>query len=251
MPSKRLKNFNKTSLFKANKAKDVQVFTIEEILSNLLDNYKINNSVKFPESIDLSFNMGLDYKNSSNVIKSFVDYNYGLSKSDSADYLSSILFFLDGDQAEFAKSLGFVNVFGKTEIQNFKSKKDIKKYNLCVVGQDLLSSLGSISRLLGPRGIMPNQKVGTVVAKDIKIIQLFKDVKRFPFYLSKDNSIKLSFGSFNLTKEQNLDNFKQILNSIKNARPSSFKGSEYIKSCFINSTMGPSFRLNLSTIYSL
>ncbi len=238
MLSKRLRNFNNIFI---NKSIDLSV-----AINSILSDYKPSHSAKFIESIDVVFNLGLDPKNSSNVIKSFVDFDFSFRKG------KKLLLFADGKDKAVASSLGVDIIVDKSEIDLFL-KGGFKGYEICVSTEDMLFSIKPLARVLGPKGLMPNQKLGTVFSSENleKTISLFVKGERVSFGMDKNSAVKLSFGSLSLSSEENIRNFVIFFNLLKSLKPTSFKGIDYIRSCFISTTMGSSYKISLSSLYSL
>ena len=202
--------------------------------SNALDLVKKNSTSKFDESIDVSLRINLKQSKGGDFnLRTTVKLPNGSGKK------NIIAVLCESDKVEEAKKSG-ADVFGSDDlIEKIASGKFNFSKLICTPG--MMSKIGKHGKVLGPKGLMPNPKLGTVT-NDIS-----KTVKEIKFGLveiknDKDGNLASSIGRKSFSKEKLLENFNFFLDSIKKERPETMKG-DFIKNIFITSTMGISYRI--------
>ena len=225
---KRGKNY-KTSAEKIEKSK---IYEANEALGLVLDTAK----AKFDETIELHVKLGVDPKNADQQVRGSVVLPNGTGKS------VRVLVIAKGDKAEIAKANG-ADYVGAEDMIDKIMKENWLDFDACITTPDMMGLVGRIARVLGPRGLMPNPKSGTVtpdVAKSLKDIKAGK----VEYRLDKFGIIHVVIGkkSFGVQKLQ--ENFDTVMDAIVKAKPQAAKGV-YLKSITLASTMGP----GVKTVY--
>ncbi|NJD21685.1 MAG: 50S ribosomal protein L1 [Melioribacter sp.] len=220
--SKRIKAVNKN----IDKAKD---YTVEEAIKLLKDNSK----VKFTESLDCAIRLGVDPRHADQMVRGTVSLPHGTGKK------VTVLVIAKGAQAEEALKAG-AEYAGFEEYLE-KIKGGWAEVDVIVATPDSMGELGKLGRVLGPKGLMPNPKSGTVTSDVAKAV---KEVKagKIEFRVEKAGIIHTSLGKMNFSVEQLTENTRAFLHTIIKMRPSSAKGN-YVKSLYLSTTMGPGLRI--------
>ncbi len=220
--SKRIKAVNKN----IDKTKD---YTVEEAIKLLKDNAK----VKFTESLDCAIRLGVDPRHADQMVRGTVSLPHGTGKK------VTVLVIAKGAQAEEALKAG-AEYAGFEEYLE-KIKGGWAEVDVIVATPDSMGELGKLGRVLGPKGLMPNPKSGTVTADVAKAV---KEVKagKIEFRVEKAGIIHTSLGKMNFSVEQLTENTRAFLHTIIKMRPSSAKGI-YVKSLYLSSTMGPGLKI--------
>jgi large subunit ribosomal protein L1 len=191
---------------------------------------KKKSSVKFVESIDVSINLGVDaHKSEQNIRGSLVLPN-GTGKS------VKVAVFCDGDDAKKAKDAGADKV-GMEDLVELAKKGDFD-YDIVIATPDTMKLVSPLGQILGPKGLMPNPKVGTV-SKDVE--KAVKNAKsgQVQFRTDKSGIVHCSIGKVEFTEEKLVENLRALISEIIKAKPSSAKG-KYLKKISLSSSMGPS-----------
>ena len=184
--------------------------------------------VKFDESIEVSINTGIDSKQSDqNVRGSFVP-PHGLGKK------VDIAVFAQGKAAEEANALGVKKVGGEDLVAALQEKIDV---DVIIATPDMMAVVSKIAKVLGPKGLMPNPKTGTVT---IDVAKAIKDIKggKIDFKVDKTGIVHASVGKVSFTADKIKDNADELIKTIVKLKPSSSKGT-YVKSISMSSTMSP------------
>ena len=219
-----------------------KLFSLAEAF-DLISAYKENSSVKFNESVDVDFLLGVDTNKSDQIIKSFVELPHGNGKK------VRVLVFANDDNIDKALSAGAVYA-GGDELISKVEKGEITDFDKCVATTAMMPKLAKIAKVLGPRGLMPNPKLGTVVNGDVSSVVKSLLKGRSDIKTGKDGSVKLSIGKLSFSNEQLIENFKELVSVLKQLRPSAVKAN-YFKGVVINTTMGIGVKIKMSEIYSI
>ena len=206
-----------------------KLYSLEEAF-NMLMSFKRES---FNESVDVAFNLGVDLRHAEENIRLSINLPHGIGKE------VSVLAIVNADKEAEAKDAG-ADFVGKDEFLD-KIKAGWTDVDKIVVTPDLMVELGKLGKVLGPKGLMPNPKSGTVtndVAKAIKELKAGKLDAR----VEKNGILQSSIGKTSFTQEQLKENFNTLQSAVMLAKPNSFKG-KYLKSISISSTLGPGIKI--------
>ena len=192
-------------------------------------------SAKFDETIEAHFKMGLDGRHADQQIRGAVVLPNGTGKK------VRVLVFAKGDKAGEAVAAGAEFVGAEDLIPKIQNEGWLD-FDVVVATPDMMGVVGRLGRVLGPKGLMPNPKAGTVTMDVAKAVQDLKAGK-IEYRLDKTNIIHVPIGKASFTEEQLADNFQTLMGAINKARPSALKGV-FLKSVTLASTMGPSVKVN-------
>jgi large subunit ribosomal protein L1 len=197
-----------------------------------------NPTAKFDETFEFAFRMGVDPSKSDQAIRSTVALPHGTGKD------VRVIVFATGDAAEAAREAGAVEVGFEDLIK--KVQDGWTDFDAAVATPDAMKEVRKVARVLGPRGLMPNPKTGTVTDDTAAAVNQLK-AGRVEFRMDRNGNIAVPFGKRSFTKDALLENAKAIVDAINGAKPASAKGT-YIKRCTISSTMGPGLRVALKEV---
>jgi len=208
-----------------------------------LKNYKIEEAVSllkamgktnFDETIEVAINLGVDPKHADQVIRGTVSLPHGTGKD------VKILVIAKGDHIDIAKEAG-ADYYGAEEYLE-KIKGGWTDIDVIVSTPDMMAEVGKLGRVLGPRGLMPNPKSGTVTTDVSKAVNELKAGK-IEFRVEKNGIVHVGIGKLSFEENQIIENFNTFIETIAKLKPSSLKGI-YIKKISLSSTMGPGFKIN-------
>ena len=192
-------------------------------------------TAKFDETIEAHIRTGCDGRHADQQIRGAVVLPHGTGKK------VRILVFAKDAKAEEAKAAGADYVGGDELIPKIQNENWFE-FDVVVATPDMMGVVGRLGRLLGPKGLMPNPKAGTVTMDVTKAIEEIKAGK-IEYRLDKTNIIHVPVGKASFTEEQLTDNFQTLIDAINKARPAAVKG-QFLKSVVLTSTMGPSVKIN-------
>ena len=190
---------------------------------------------KFDETIEAHIRTGCDGRHADQQIRGAVVLPHGTGKK------VRILVFAKDAKAEEAKAAGADYVGGEELIPKIQNENWFE-FDVVVATPDMMGVVGRLGRVLGPKGLMPNPKAGTVTMDVTKAINDIKAGK-IEYRLDKTNIIHVPLGKASFTEEQLADNFQTLIDAIIKARPAAVKG-QFLKSVTLTSTMGPGVKLN-------
>jgi large subunit ribosomal protein L1 len=202
---------------------------------------KLKISEKYDESVDLAIRLGVDPKHADQMVRGAVNLPHGTGKT------VRIAVFAKGDKAKEAQEAG-ADVVGAEDLVDKIQKENWLEFDSAVATPDLMGLVGRLGRVLGPRGLMPNPKVGTVTFDVGKAVRELKG-GRVEFKAEKAGIVharigKISFGSTKLR-----ENAWALLELVQKLKPSSAKGT-YMKSIAVSTTMGPSVKIDVNEVHS-
>ena len=198
---------------------------------------KENATAKFDETIELHIRTGCDGRHAEQQIRGAVVLPHGTGKT------VKVLVFAKGAKAEEAEAAGADFVGGEELIPKIQNDNWFD-FDVVVATPDMMGVVGRLGRVLGPKGLMPNPKAGTVTMDVTKAINDIKAGK-IEYRLDKTNIVHVPVGKASFTEEQLADNFKAIMDAIVKAKPSALKG-QYIKNITLTATMGPGVKVDTS-----
>ena len=196
-------------------------------------------TAKFDETIEAHIRTGCDGRHADQQIRGAVVLPHGTGKT------VKILVFAKGPKADEAQAAG-ADYVGAEELIPKIQNEGWLDFDVVVATPDMMGVVGRLGRVLGPKGLMPNPKAGTVTMDVTKAINEIKAGK-IEYRLDKTNIIHVPVGKASFTEEQLADNFQTLMDAIMKAKPSTVKGA-YLKSVTLTSTMGPGVKLNVAKL---
>ncbi len=190
---------------------------------------------KFDETVELHVKLGVDSKHADQQVRGTVVLPHGTGKT------LKVLVFAKGDKAKEAEAAG-ADFVGAEELVPKIEKENWFDYDVIVATPDMMGVIGRLGKVLGPKGLMPNPKSGTVTMDVTKAVSDIKSGK-VEYRLDKTNIIHLGFGKVSFGAEKLAENYETIIDAIIKAKPAAAKG-QYIKSVSISTTMGPGLYIN-------
>ncbi len=190
---------------------------------------------KFDETVEVHVKLGVDSRHADQQVRGAIVLPHGTGKT------ARVLVFAKGDKLAEAEASG-ADFFGGEELIPKIQNDNWFDYDVVVATPDMMGVVGRLGKVLGPKGLMPSPKAGTVTMDVTKAVNEIKSGK-IEYRLDKTNIIHCPIGKVSFGAEKLGDNFNALLSAIIKAKPSAAKG-QYIKSCAVASTMGPGVRVN-------
>ena len=199
---------------------------------------KDNAKAKFDETVEIAVNLGVDPKHADQMVRGVVALPNGTGKS------VKVAVFAKGDKAEEAKAAG-AEFVGADDLAEMIQKGEMD-FDRCIATPDMMMVVGKLGKVLGPRGLMPNPKLGTVTAD---VAQAVKDAKggQIEFRVEKMGIIHAGVGKASFDEKALAENVKALIDALNKAKPTGAKGT-YMKRASISSTMGPGVKLDIADI---
>ena len=216
------------------KIEDGRVYTIEEAAQLV----KEITFTKFDASVDIDVRLGVDPRKANQMVRGVVTLPHGTGKD------IRVLVLCTPDKVEEAKAAG-ADYVGLDEYIE-KIKGGWTDVDVIITQPAIMGKIGALGRILGPRGLMPNPKSGTVTMDVAKAVEEVKKGK-IDFKVDKNGIVHTSLGKVSFTPEQMRDNAREFINTLIKLKPSTAKGT-YIKSIYLSSTMGPGIKVDSKTI---
>ena len=207
------------------------LYDVDEAVSIL----KKTASAKFDETIEAHIRLGVDGRHADQQVRGAVVLPHGTGKT------VRVLVFAKGDKVAEAEAAGADYVGGEELVPRIQ-KEGWLDFDVVVATPDMMGIVGRLGRVLGPKGLMPNPKAGTVTMDVTKAINDIKAGK-IEYRLDKSNIIHVPIGKASFEEEKLADNFHTLIGAINKAKPATAKG-QYLRSVVISSTMGPGIKLN-------
>ena len=192
---------------------------------------------KFDSSVDVAFKLNVDTKQADQQLRGTIALPHGNGRT-------KRILALTRSKQEEAKAAG-ADYVGDVDLLDKIQKENWFDFDVIVATPDMMGQIGRLGRVLGPKGLMPNPKTGTVT---MNIGQAITEIKngKVEYRTDKDGNVQLSIGRASFSDEFLADNLNAIISLILSVRPQSVKGA-YVRSCHLSSTMGPSVKVNVPT----
>ena len=212
-----------------------QLYEVEEAFK-LIDQMK---KAKFDETVEAHFRMGLDGRHADQQIRGAIVLPHGLGKT------VRVLVFAKGEKAHEAEAAG-ADYVGAEEMAEKIQKENWFDFDVVVATPDMMGVVGKLGKVLGPKGLMPNPKSGTVT---MNLTQALAEIKagKVEYRLDKQNIVHCPIGKASFGAEKLQKNFEALVEAIVKAKPAAAKG-QYIKSASVSTTMGPGIKLNAAKL---
>jgi len=214
-----------------------QLYALEDAVKMIKDRAQ----AKFDETIEVAMNLGVDPRHADQMVRGVVALPNGTGRS------MRVAVFAKGEKAEEAKAAG-ADIVGDDDLAELVQKGEIN-FDRCIATPDMMPIVGRLGKVLGPRGLMPNPRVGTVTP-DVK--KAVEDAKggAVEFRVEKAGIIHAGVGKASFSEAQLTENIKAFADAVLKAKPTGAKGT-YVKKLAISSTMGPGVRLDVGSVLSV
>ena len=206
-----------------------KAYPIEEAVALV----KKTSNLKFDASVDVAFKLGLDTRHADQQLRGAVVLPHGTGKT------KKVLVITQGAKVEEAKAAGADVVGGKEILEDIQ--KGWLDFEVMIATPDMMAELGKLGRILGPKGLMPNPKTGTVTMDVTKAVQETKAGK-VTYRTDKDGNVHMPIGKVSFDDEKLVENFRTVFDLLLKSKPTSAKGT-YMKNVVISTTMGPSVKV--------
>ncbi len=210
-----------------------QNVTVEEAASLVKDNAK----AKFDESIEIAMQLGIDPRHADQMVRGTVNLPHGTGKT------VRVAVFARGEKADEAKAAG-ADIVGAEDLMETVQGGTID-FDRCIATPDMMAVVGRLGKVLGPRNLMPNPRVGTVTMDVKEAVEAAKG-GQVQFKAEKAGVVHAGIGKASFTAEQIADNMKAFVDAVSKAKPSGAKGT-YMKKIAVSSTMGPGVTIDVAS----
>jgi large subunit ribosomal protein L1 len=219
---------------KYTKAKEVAGTELSQSLEDAVSRVKKAAFAKFDETVEIAMRLGVNPKHADQMVRGTVVLPHGLGVS------RRVLVIASGEKLKEAQDAGADLVGGEDMVDQIQ--KGFMEFDAVVATPDMMRSVGKLGKVLGPRGLMPNPKTGTVT---FEIARAVKEIKagKVEFRVDKTAIVHAPVGKVSFSEDRLLENLKTLVDTILKAKPPSAKG-KYVKSFAISSTMGPGVRID-------
>ena len=190
---------------------------------------------KFDETVELHIRLGVDSRHADQQVRGAIVLPNGTGKN------VRVCVFAKGDNAKAAEEAG-AEIVGAEELVQKIQAENFMDFDVVIATPDMMGLVGRLGKVLGPRGLMPNPKAGTVTPDVAKAVAEAKAGK-IEYRLDKTNIIHCPIGKASFGAEKLIENFDALIGAVVKAKPAAAKG-QYIKSCVVSTTMGPGIRIN-------
>ena len=207
-------------------------------LADALKLIKANATAKFDESVEIAVNLGVDPRHADQQVRGAIVLPHGTGKT------QRVLVFAKAAKADEARAAG-ADYVGEMDLVEKIQKENWFDFDVVVATPDMMGVVGRLGKVLGPKGLMPSPKAGTVTMDVTKAINEIKAGK-VEYRLDKTNIIHCPIGKVSFGADKLFENYSALIGAIIKAKPAAAKG-QYIKSCVAASTMGPGVKMNANT----
>jgi large subunit ribosomal protein L1 len=220
---------------KARSVVEARPYTLQEAVP-LLQKVKF---AKFDETVDLTLRLGVDPKHADQMVRGTVILPHGLGKT------KKVLVIASGEKLREAEAAGADIVGGEDMVEKIQ-KENWTDYDAVIATPDMMKSVGRLGKVLGPRGLMPNPKTGTVTFDVAAAVRETKAGK-VEFRTDKTALVHVPVGKISFDPQKLVDNATTVITSVIKAKPTVAKG-KYIKACYLSSTMGPGVPIDITAV---
>ncbi len=210
-------------------------------LSEALEIIKQLPTAKFDETVELTANLGIDPKKADQQVRGTVSLPHGTGKT------VRVVVFAEGDLTKEAEEAGADRV-GSEDLAK-EITEGFLDFDVAIAAPDMMRHVGKLGKILGPRGLMPNPKTGTVTTDIRKTVEEFKAGK-IEYRADKSGGVHVPVGKLSFSEKQLRENIKTIMQVLLRARPTSAKGA-YLRGLYLSTTMGPGIKLEISDMRDL
>lgn len=207
-------------------------------LAAAVDLIKGNATAKFDETVEIAINLGVDPRHADQMVRGVVALPHGTGKA------LRVAVFAKGDKAKEAAAAG-ADLVGAEDLAERITKGEIP-FDRCIATPDMMAVVGRLGKILGPRGLMPNPKLGTVTPDVTAAVKAAK-AGQIEFRVEKAGIVHAGVGKASFTAEALSENIRAFVDAINKAKPSGAKGT-YFKRVSLSSTMGPGLKLNVASL---
>ncbi|MBR3692409.1 MAG: 50S ribosomal protein L1 [Clostridia bacterium] len=208
-----------------------RLYDVDETMDAVIKSAK----AKFDETVEVHVRLGVDSRHADQQVRGAIVLPHGTGKN------VRVLVFARGDKAEAATAAG-ADYVGAEDMLERIQKENFFDYDVVIASPDMMGIVGRLGKVLGPKGLMPNPKAGTVTPDVARAVTEAKAGK-IEYRLDKTNIIHCAIGKVSFGVEKLEENFNTLLGAVIKAKPAAAKG-QYIKSCVVTSTMGPGVKVN-------
>ena len=223
------------NITKARAAVESRPYPMQEAVT-LLQKVKF---AKFDETVEITMRLGVDPKHADQMVRGTVVLPHGLGKS------KKVLVIATGDKIKEAEAAGADFVGGEEMVEKI-NKENWTDFDALIATPDVMKSVGRLGKVLGPKGLMPNPKTGTVTFDVGKAVQEVKAGK-VEFRTDKTALVHVPVGKISFPPEKLVDNATTVITSVVKAKPTVAKG-KYVKGCYLSSSMGPGISIDTSAV---
>ena len=223
-----------------NKAYDTIDKNVFYLVTDAVKLIKDSATTKFDETVEVALNLGVDPKHADQMVRGTVTLPHGTGKA------LKVAVFAKGDKAKEAEDAGADFVGGDDLAE--KIQKGETGFERCIATPDMMAVVGKLGKVLGPKGLMPNPKLGTVTM-DVKAAIGAAKAGQIEFRVEKEGIIHAGVGKASFSTEQLSENVSAFIGAILKAKPTGVKGS-YLKKASLSSTMGPGIKLDIGQLTS-
>jgi large subunit ribosomal protein L1 len=223
------------NITKARKAVEARPYALQEAVP-LLQKVKF---AKFDETVEVTMRLGVDPKHADQMVRGTVVLPHGLGKS------KKVLVIATGDKVKEAEQAGADYVGGEEMVEKI-NKENWTDFDALIATPDIMRSVGRLGKVLGPKGLMPNPKTGTVTFDVARAVQEVKAGK-VEFRTDKTALVHVPVGKISFSPDKLVENASTLISSVIKAKPSVAKG-KYVKGCYISSTMGPGISIDTAAL---
>ncbi|WP_457625846.1 50S ribosomal protein L1 [Persephonella sp.] len=215
-----------------------KLYSLEEAVDTLKKMEEVLKR-KFDETVELVFRLGVDPKYADQMVRGSVVLPHGLGKE------LKVLVITQGEKVKEAEEAG-ADYVGGEDIINKILNENWLDFDVVIATPDMMPKVAKLGRILGPRGLMPNPKVGTVTQNVAKAVEEAKK-GRVEFKVDKTGNLHVPIGKISFDKQKLVDNALEVIETVQKLRPSGLKG-QYIKNIVMKTTMSPSVKLDVASI---